>query len=89
MAAPLESAPLAEEGGGPTVTVEAEGGAMVYVCGDFEPGRERLDSTGALRFAVGSHAYAADYDANGNMTSRVLHGRGQVLTWDAENRLIS
>ena len=37
---------------------------------------------------VGPGAYAAEYDANGNMASRVVDGQAQVLEWDAENRLV-
>ena len=75
------------------VTVQAEGGAMLYGKGGFQapnvvPGQERLDEGGALRFVVGPGAYAAEYDANGNMTSRVVDGQAQVLEWDAENRLV-
>jgi YD repeat-containing protein len=66
---------------------------MLYGRGGFQapnvvPGRERLDRGGALRFALGPHAYAAEYDANGNMTSRVVAGQAQLLSWDAENRLV-
>jgi RHS repeat-associated protein len=38
---------------------------------------------------VGSAAFAGGYDANGNMTYRLVDGAGQVLSYDAENRLVS
>ena len=37
---------------------------------------------------MGERAPAAEYDDNGNMASRVTQDGAQVLTWDAENRLI-
>jgi len=79
-------------------TVQAEGGAMVYDRGsgdaayddvDVVAGQELLDVDGALRFAKGAGAYAAGYDANGNMTVRVVDSKAYLQGWDAENRLIS
>jgi len=42
---------------------------------------------GALRFVRGGSAYAAGYDKNGNMTSRLLQDKAYLMQWDAENRL--
>jgi RHS repeat-associated protein len=79
-------------------TVQAEGGAMVYDRGtgnaafddlDVIAGQELLDVNGALRFVKGAGAYAAGYDANGNMTVRVVEGKAYLQTWDAENRLVT
>lgn len=42
---------------------------------------------GALRFVVGEGAFAGGYDANGNMIYRLVDGKGQILSYDAENRL--
>jgi RHS repeat-associated protein len=84
-------------GGGAVAVLEAEGGAMLYGHGDVEeafqpghvtPGQEELTQSGALRFVVGERAYAAAYDGNGNMASRATEAGAQVLTWDAENRLV-
>ncbi|MGI6379490.1 MAG: RHS repeat-associated core domain-containing protein [Anaerolineae bacterium] len=70
---------------------------MLYGHGDVEeafqpghvtPGQEELTQSGALRFVVGERAYAAEYDGNGNMASRATEAGAQVLTWDAENRLV-
>jgi len=79
-------------------TVQAEGGAMVYDRGtgnaafddqDVIAGQELLDVNGALRFVKGAVAYVAGYDANGNMTVRVVDGKAYLQTWDAENRLVT
>jgi RHS repeat-associated protein len=51
-------------------------------------GQENNEWGGALRIVVGSGAFAGGYDANGNMIVRVVDGMGQVLTYDAENRLV-
>jgi hypothetical protein len=95
----LMSSPLPEgEGGGEgAAIIEPDGGGMLYGRGDAQtafqpghvsPGQPVLTQTGALRFAIGERAYAAEYDANGNMASRVTQDGAQVLLWDAENRLI-
>ena len=51
------------------------------------PSSERLSTEGALRFVRGNAAYAAGYDANGNMTYRCTQDSGLVFTWDEENHL--
>jgi RHS repeat-associated protein len=77
-------------------TIQAEGGAAVV---DKGAGNAAFDDenvvvggtlfwSGSLRFAVGAGAFAGGYDANGNMTVRVVDGMGQLLTYDAENRLV-
>jgi len=77
-------------------TVHAEGGAMVYDRGagtaaydglDVVAGAELMDVDGALRFVKGTGGAWAGYDANGNMTARVVDGQAFLLTWDHENRL--
>jgi YD repeat-containing protein len=52
-------------------------------------GAELMTENGALRFVVGAEALATGYDANGNMTLRVLDGARYYLTYDPENRLTS
>jgi YD repeat-containing protein len=56
---------------------------------DVTLGQELLDQNGALRLALGPEAFDAGYDANGNMVGRLVEGGGQLLGWDAENRLVS
>ena len=63
-------------------------GDDAFVAPNAGPGQERLTETGALRFALGPHAFAGEYDANGNLSSRVVDGQGQVLAYDPENRLV-
>jgi YD repeat-containing protein len=78
-------------------TVQAEGGAAVIDKGsgsqafdgkNVVAGQEAIFWNGALRFVVGAGAFAAGYDENGNMTSRVLPGAAYLLSYDAENRLV-
>ncbi len=52
-------------------------------------GQELLDVDGALCFAKGAGAYAAGYDANGNMLVRVVDSKTHLQGWDAETCLIS
>jgi RHS repeat-associated protein len=79
-------------------TIQSEGGAAVIDKGwgasgfdgqDMVPGGEGLWWNGVLRFAVGPGAFIGGYDANGNLTSRVVNGLGYLLSYDAENRLVS
>jgi len=78
-------------------TVQAEGGAAVIDKGSGDAafdgleviaGQQALYVNGALRFVVGTQAYAACYDANGNMTWRLLVDAAYEQLWDAENRLV-
>jgi RHS repeat-associated protein len=78
-------------------TLQAEGGAAIYDRGsgngafdgqDVLAGQQSLPWSGALRFARGAGAFLGGYDANGNMSSRVVDGQAQLLTYDAENHLI-
>ena len=63
-------------------------GAATFDGLDVIPGQEAMHWNGALRFVGGVSAFAAGYDANGNMTHRVRYGEGAAaLTYDAENRL--
>jgi uncharacterized repeat protein (TIGR01451 family) len=63
-------------------------GAAAFDGLDVIPGQEAMHWNGALRFVGGTGAFAAGYDANGNMTHRVRYGEGAAaLTYDAENRL--
>jgi YD repeat-containing protein len=63
-------------------------GAAAFDGLDVIPGQEGMFWNGALRFVGGVGAFAAGYDANGNMTHRVRSGEGAMaLTYDAENRL--
>jgi hypothetical protein len=85
------------------ITIQSEGGAAVIDKGwgaagfdgqDMVPGGEGLWWNGVLRFAVGPGAFAGGYDAgtfgaSGNPTSRVVDGLGYLLSYDAENRLVS
>lgn len=43
---------------------------------------------GALRFVVGSRAFAGHYDANGNLTHRLVNNAATIMSYDAENRLV-
>ena len=78
-------------------TVQAEGGVTVIDKGSGDAafdgleviaGQEGLYWNGALRFVVGRQAYAACYDADGNMTWRLLDAAAYEQVWDAENRLV-
>jgi len=78
-------------------TVQAEQGAAVIDKGSADAafdgleviaGQQGIYENGALRFVVGTQAYAACYDANGNMTWRLLDGAAYEQLWDAENRLV-
>jgi len=78
-------------------TVQAELGAAAINKGSGDPafdgleviaGLQAITENGALRFVVGPKAYAACYDANGNMTWRLLDGVACEQVWDAENRLV-
>jgi YD repeat-containing protein len=64
-------------------------GTAAYDGLDVAPGQEAMHWNGALRFVGGPGAFAAGYDANGNMTSRVGYDDGAYsLVYDAENRLV-
>ena len=78
-------------------TVQAETGAAIidktsggtaFDGKNIVPGQQNIAWNGALRFVVGPQAYAAGYDENGNMTSRIVDGNAYILTYDAENRLV-
>ncbi|MEI2689426.1 MAG: carbohydrate-binding domain-containing protein [Anaerolineae bacterium] len=63
-------------------------GATAFDGLDVIPGQEAMYWNGALRFVGGTQAFAAGYDANGNMTHRVRYGEGAIeFIYDAENRL--
>ena len=63
-------------------------GDDAFITANVGSGQERLTETGALRFALGPHAFAGEYDASGNLSSRVVDGQGQVLAYGPENRLV-
>jgi YD repeat-containing protein len=54
---------------------------------DMLAGEETLWWNSALRFAVGPGAFAGGYDANGNLTSRVVDGEAYLLSYDADGSL--
>ena len=77
-------------------TIQAEGsgtlidwgtGSAAYDGLSMALGSQNLTSNGALRLVKGAGAYAAGYDLNGNMTSRILDGAAYLLAYDAENRM--
>jgi RHS repeat-associated protein len=52
-------------------------------------GQQILTQDGALRFVVGERAFAGLNDDNGNMVARIVDGSAIMLSYDAENRLMS
>jgi hypothetical protein len=70
-------------------TIQAEGGAAIIDRGwsneafdgqEMLLGGEGLAWSSALRFARGAGAFSGGYDANGNLTSRVVDGAGWILS---------
>ncbi|HNR46175.1 MAG TPA: RHS repeat-associated core domain-containing protein [Anaerolineaceae bacterium] len=79
------------------VTRQSEGGAAFLDWGrgtsavDWQNvvmGQESINSDGALRFAFGPLAFAGNYDANGNLTHRLVNNAATIMSYDAENRLV-
>ncbi len=79
------------------VTRQSEGGAAFLDWGrgtsavDWQNvvmGQESINSDGALRFAFGPQAFAGHYDANGNLTHRLVNNAATIMSYDAENRLV-
>ena len=51
-------------------------------------GQQGIYWSGALRLGKGDGGFIGGYDANGNLTSRVVNGAAYLLSYDAENHLV-
>ena len=79
-------------------TIQAEGGAAIIDIGsgtaafdgqNVVMGGQGIYWSGALRLVKGDGGFIGGYDANGNLTSRVVNGAATLLSYDAENHLVS
>jgi hypothetical protein len=77
-------------------TVQAEGDSTIIDKGSGDAaydgqnvvlGQTNIFWAGALRFVIGNYAFAGGYDANGNLTSRVVDGAAFLFDYDEENHL--
>ncbi len=74
------------EGG--TAIIDKGGGTAAFDGQNVILGQQSIFWNGALRLVKGDGAFIGGYDANGNLTSRVVNGAATLLSYDAENRLI-
>ena len=74
------------EGG--TAIIDKGGGTAAFDGQNVILGQQSIFWNGALRLVKGDGGFIGGYDANGNLTSRVVNGAATLLSYDAENHLI-